>query len=1103
MMDLSRIFGEVREKFSIRFLKNYLSLGMFAAIVLLTAGFQISCPPPETLENIDTDFNPAFHDGVSNGDYYAPTKINAIAVDQRTGSFFVGGSFYSIDNVPAVNIAFYDKTGDRFYQLFGKGLTFTSIFGGSSVNALAISGEYLYIGGRFSQTADASPTTNLNNIARYYIGNGSLEAVQQGFFSAVSNNGLNDEVNALEVFDNDLYVGGRFTNTSAGSVSGLNRIARYAMNCGSNCWSAVHSGFNSGVFALEKGKNGTDDVLYIGGEFTQLVGSMSAVNRFTAYRPSDNAMITSLSGFNGRVKALAYSNSDSRIYAGGSFTANADNSLTLNRIAYNSGGSWTAFAAGGFNGDVNALAVREYLLFVGGDFTQLSNGIAHNRITYIDALHPFGENWFTVPFSGVDGSVNAMGIDEGDEINNWIVGGDFTQTGDGTTNTNLKRVTKYDVFIGNQSRNSAAGTDPITGLSPLGLLNGRALNNPVAALAADANGNVYAGGSFTGTANGATTLNRIAHYNPATKTWSPFANGGLNGNVQALTIVGDNLYVGGYFTATADGAVTNLNRIARYNLTTNTWSSLGNNGLNFAVLSFAVLGNNLYVGGSFTRTADNAVTNLNRVAVYDLMTNTWSPLANDGMNGDVNSLAIVGDEVYLGGDFTRTFDDSYFLFRFTRYNLTSQTWFEVANSGLNSTAQRLWVVGNFVYVNGSFTRTRDNTIILDQLARYDIAANSWSMMTGDDGSRNAAILTNAMVQVGNDLYVGGNFNGTGNSIARYFTQIYLQQWKTSAPTSDWFDNANWKTGTAPTANVNAVIPSGAGQINIASADVSLNDFNFNGGTLTIGAGRTLTINGILSLNGGTINGDGTLVIANCQPDGIMGGSPSAYIQTALMRCVNGSGTFNFPVGTISGYSPITVKGITGTGNISVKANQGAYTNPAGGLPANRIARWWQIENPGGGVTNSNLYLNYRETDIAGPESNYRAYRISGGTAQMVNSSVNTFSNVATAENVSSFSDWTLAELAPTAAEVSLGGRVLTSNRQGISRTLVTLIKQNGETRSVLTNSFGNYRFHELPVGEIFVISVYHRKYQFNPASYVVTLKDNATDINFVGETNPN
>ena len=486
------------------YLRRYSSLCLFGAVVFFTTGFQISCPPPETLENIDTDFNPAFHEGASNGDYYAPPKIKAIAVDQRTGSFFVGGSFYSIDNVPAVNIAFYDKTRDRFYRLFGKGLTFPTIFAGSSVNALAISGEYLYIGGRFSQTANASPTTNLDNIARYYIGNGSLEAIEQGFFSAVSNNGLNGEVNALEVFDNDLYVGGWFTDTSAGSVSGLNMLGRYAMNCGSNCWSAVHNGFNGVVWALEKGKYATTfDVLYIGGEFTQLVGSMSVVNRFTAYRPSDNAMITSFPGLNGRVKALAYSANDSRIYAGGSFTANADNSLTLNRIAYTStsGGGWTAFAAGGFNGDVNALAVREYLLFVGGDFTQLSSGVAHNRITYIDPLHPFGEAWITVPFSGLNATVNALGIDEGDELNGLIVGGDFTQTGDGTTNTNLKRITKYDVFIGNQLHHSVAGTDPITGLSPLGLSNGRTLNNTVAALAADANGNVYAGGSFTATAN--------------------------------------------------------------------------------------------------------------------------------------------------------------------------------------------------------------------------------------------------------------------------------------------------------------------------------------------------------------------------------------------------------------------------------------------------------------------------------------------------------------------------------------------------------------------------------------------------------------------------
>jgi hypothetical protein len=82
--------------------------------------------------------------------------------------------------------------------------------------------------------------------------------------------------------------------------------------------------------------------------------------------------------------------------------------------------------------------------------------------------------------------------------------------------------------------------------------------------------------------------------------------------VRALAVSGSDLYVGGAFTQTADGAVTNLNNIAKFS--GSAWSALPNNGLNDSVNALAVSGSNLYVGGQFTQTTDGAVTNLNRIA---------------------------------------------------------------------------------------------------------------------------------------------------------------------------------------------------------------------------------------------------------------------------------------------------------------------------------------------------------------------------------------------------------------------------------------------------------------------------------------------------------
>jgi LPXTG-site transpeptidase (sortase) family protein len=134
------------------------------------------------------------------------------------------------------------------------------------------------------------------------------------------------------------------------------------------------------------------------------------------------------------------------------------------------------------------------------------------------------------------------------------------------------------------------------------------------------------------------------------------------------------MYVAGAFSGTADGTVT-LNRIARYNLSTNTWGALSNNGLNSAVYALAVIGSDLYVGGMWiTQTFDGAVTNLTSIARYNLSTNNWDPLSNNGLNGGTFSdvvwdLAVVGSDLYAGGDFTQTADGTMTLNRIARYRL--------------------------------------------------------------------------------------------------------------------------------------------------------------------------------------------------------------------------------------------------------------------------------------------------------------------------------------------------------------------------------------------------------------------------------------------------
>ena len=109
---------------------------------------------------------------------------------------------------------------------------------------------------------------------------------------------------------------------------------------------------------------------------------------------------------------------------------------------------------------------------------------------------------------------------------------------------------------------------------------------------------------------------------------------------------GSNLYVGGAFTTAGDGTATN---IAKWDMTKtdNTgWSALGSS-LGNEVKALAVSNTDLYVGGSFTANQGGTPGTLNRIAKWDTTTSTWSALGS-GLGGTVvyvNALAVSGSNL--------------------------------------------------------------------------------------------------------------------------------------------------------------------------------------------------------------------------------------------------------------------------------------------------------------------------------------------------------------------------------------------------------------------------------------------------------------------------
>ena len=154
-------------------------------------------------------------------------------------------------------------------------------------------------------------------------------------------------------------------------------------------------------------------------------------------------------------------------------------------------------------------------------------------------------------------------------------------------------------------------------------------------------------------------------------SWQPMYFSGLaspsvsvaNDQVTALKVVGDDLYVGGSFTNFA--GTLNRNRIARWNSDDGLWHDVGPVGAitSGSVLSIEVSGDILYIGGDFT-IVDSAAETHHNFAYLDMSTNEWHGIsgASSGdlvSNGEVRT--IFADEytasLYVGGTFTNGNDN--------------------------------------------------------------------------------------------------------------------------------------------------------------------------------------------------------------------------------------------------------------------------------------------------------------------------------------------------------------------------------------------------------------------------------------------------------------
>ncbi len=253
----------------------------------------------------------------------------------------------------------------------------------------------------------------------------------------------------------------------------------------------------------------------------------------------------------------------------------------------------------------------------------------------------------------------------------------------------------------------------------------------------------------------------VQDYSP----WSPIPHDGLNGTVTAIAVIGSDVYVGGTFTETKDGQVSDLNLIAKFS--NGTWEPMPNLGLEGqAVYRLAAIGNDLYVGGTFSKTKDGTVEGLNNIAKFS--NGEWSALPNQGLNSDVTALSAVGDDLYVGGSFRKTYDNAVQdLLGIAKF--TNGAWTALPHKGLAGHVYAIRAFKGDVYVGGEFGSTGDNKFHTTNFAKL-AEGKQWEAVP--DGGLKSPVWAFEVMQ--GRLVIGGNFttSAEGNTKGLNYIAFY-------------------------------------------------------------------------------------------------------------------------------------------------------------------------------------------------------------------------------------------------------------------------------------------------------------------------------------------
>lgn len=582
--------------------------------------------------------------------YFNPDPNGIVyALAKKGTSLFVGGAFTSIGGI----------SQNRLVQL--NATTGQSLVNGFNPNpygtvySLLFNGNDLYVGGSFgvgkvSANSGVFNFTSQTNGTVYsmavnpysgsiYVGGSftQISSINRNYIAELNlidisvdphfNPNPNSTVNALAMNNGvELYAGGTFT-----SIGGLarNRLAKIDSTNG-----AVDVSFNPNVSNGDVNTltlNGNK--LYVGGSFTNVGGL--ARNR-VAKIDTDTRIIDTNFNPSANGPVLSITMSGTGMYLGGSFTSILGMSRKgIAKINTSTGRVDSDFNPQFATAGVNTIAISGSNLYASGGFTSVGS-LVTTRIAKLDVITGASDPVFNPSPStstiGASAAINTIAASG----NDLYVGGQFTT-------------------IGGASRKNFAKLNGITGIADADFIANA--DNSVYTIALNGS-DVYVGGGFdTIKKVGTASRSGIAKVNSMTGAIDTKFNLDLTGPdvwVTSILVNNGSVYFGGYFTRIGGVSGTVRINLAKVSATNGALDANFNPDVSYNIVSLLLNGNDLYLGGSFPSVGGIALHGIAKInsntGALDSSFNL-NPMNSSPNKGNISSLAIFGNDVYVGGSF--------------------------------------------------------------------------------------------------------------------------------------------------------------------------------------------------------------------------------------------------------------------------------------------------------------------------------------------------------------------------------------------------------------------------------------------------------------------